>query len=374
MAVVKLCENVYWVGAKDPEVRNFHGYLVPEGTTYNAYLVIDEKISLIDTVRAAFADELLDRVGEIIDPARIDYLISNHVEPDHSGALPRLVQACPNAKVVTSPNGLKGLRAYYGDALPSEPTVVKTGETLTTGRYTFEFVLMPMVHWPDSMSTYLRAEKILFSNDAFGQHICSAERFDDQLGLERLLERAGDYYANIVLPFGAPVKTLAGALAGLDIAQIAPSHGVMLRAYLPEMLQKYTAWAGGETDPTKGVIVYDTMWGATADIARDIAAEWAAKGIEADIISLKEHHVSTAMARLLEARYIAVGSPTLNRQVMPTVAAFLSYMRGLAPQKRVGRAFGAYGWSGESVGIIQEVLGALKWEVEAPVKVLWRRA
>ncbi|MDR2670390.1 MAG: FprA family A-type flavoprotein [Oscillospiraceae bacterium] len=371
MAAVRIRDNVYWVGVKHPDVRNFHGYLVPYGTTYNAYLILDEKISLVDTVRAPFAGALLDNIREVVDPARIDYLISNHVEPDHSGALPALVAACPNAAVVASPNGRKGLAAYYPEIAPAWQ-VVKTGDTLCTGRYHFSFVLMPMVHWPDSMSTYLAEEKILFSNDALGQHIASDERYDDELGEERLLERAGDYYANIVLPYGPQTQALLKAVAGLDIGLAAPSHGVMLRSFLPKILGKYDMWSRGESDPSRGVVVYDTMWGATQTMAEALVRELAGRGVTAELISLKETHVSTAMARLLEAGFIAVGSPTLNRQVMPTVAAFLSYLRGLAPKRRTGLAFGAYGWGGESVGLIEETLTALQWTLEPARRAQWR--
>lgn len=371
MSAVKIKENIYWVGAIDREVRSFHGYLTPYGSTYNAYLVLDDKITLIDTVKAPFTEELIDNIKEIIDPEKIDCLIVNHVEPDHSGALPKLVSLCKNAQIVTSPNGKKGLNAYYGDL--GEMRTVKTGETLTTGKYTFRFVLMPMVHWPDSMSTYLNEEQILFSNDAFGQHIASDARFDDEIGVERLLERAQDYYANIVLPFGSQVQKLiadVSALPGLSV--ICPSHGVVLRSFIGEMAEKYADWSAAKCDEKKAVIVFDSMWGATRQIARNIAEEYAAKGIACELLDMDKTHVSTAMAALLDAKYICVGSPTLNRNVMPTIAAFLTYMRGLNPKNRAGRAFGAYGWSGESVGQIEEVLKALSFELEPAIKVLWK--
>ncbi len=372
MPPVKMKENVYWVGAQDPNMRNFHGYLTPEGTTYNAYLVLDEKITLIDTVREPFYDELMANIRTILDPAKIDVLISNHVEPDHSGCLPRLVKDCPNAQIITSPNGQKGLRAYYGDSVPETMTVVRTGDTFSTGRYTFQFLLMPMVHWPDSMGTYLVEEQILFPNDALGQHISSAARFDDELGLPHILERSGDYYANIVLPFGMQVQTLLGALTSFKIGMVAPSHGVVLRSYVNEIVNKYGDWAQNKTDPQKGVIIYDTMWGATAAMAERIAAEWKEKNISTKLIRMRDSHVSLVMADILESSHIALGSSTLNRQVMPTMAAMLSYLRGLAPKNRVGRAFGAYGWSGESVSIIEETMTALKWELEPSMKINWK--
>ncbi len=370
MQSVKLSENVYWVGAVDRDIRNMHGYLTPYGTTYNAYLVLDEQVTLIDTVKAPFAGVMLEHIREIVDPEKIDVIISNHVEPDHSGGLPALMKLCPDARVVTSPNGLKGLKAYYPD-VPMNFEVVKTGDAISTGKYTFDFVLMPMVHWPDSMSTYLREQEILFCNDALGQHIASDERFDDEIGLERLLERAGDYYANIVLPFGRPVESLLGAVSGLAVALAAPSHGVVIRSHLPEMLQNYTRWAKNEPDAKRAVIVYDTMWGATRILAERLEAQFRAEGLAVETFCLTETHVSTAMAKLLDAGTSAVGSPTLNRQVMPTVGAFLAYLRGLSPKSRRGIPFGSYGWSGESVGMIQDVMTALGWEVVQPVKSVW---
>lgn len=373
MSAVKIKDNIYWVGAIDYDVRNFHGYLTPFGTTYNAYLVLDEKITLIDLVKATHTAELMENIREITDPAKIDYHISNHVEPDHSGALPYFHAASPNAVIVTSPNGQKGLNAYYPEVMERAGVkVVKTGDSLNTGKYDFSFLLMPMVHWPDSMSTYLPEEKILFCNDAMGQHIASVERFDDQIGPERLLERAGDYYANIVLPFGAPVKKLLGEISSLEADTVCPSHGVILRSHIGEMIKKYEFWAGGGADPRKAVIVYDTMWGATRKMAEELFAELTERGMRPEFLCLKDGHVSTAMAKALEASFVAVGSPTLNRNVMPNVAAFLTYMRGLSPKNKKGLAFGAYGWSGESAGQIEKELAAMGFELEPTRKALWK--
>lgn len=371
MSTVKIKDNIYWVGAVDAGVRDFHGYLTPYGTTYNAYLILDEKVTLIDTVRAPFTAELLENIREIVDPAKIDCLVSNHVEPDHSGALPALVDACPNATVFASPNGQKGLSAYYPGMEPRWQ-IVKAGDTLTTGRYTFEFLPMPMVHWPDSMTTCLREEKIAFTNDAMGQHIASPERFDDGIGRERLLERAANYYANIVLPYGMQVQSLLGALGKLPVEIVAPSHGVILRSFVNDVTKKYDDWSQNKTDRLKAVVVYDTMWGATRAMAEAVGAEFAARGMAVEYSDLKEDHVSVTITKLLEAGTVAVGSPTLNRQVMPTVGAFLCYLKGLAPKNRTGLAFGAYGWSGESAGLIEEALVSLKWEMLPTRKIRWR--
>ena len=371
MASVKIKENVYWVGAIDWDVRHFHGYLTPRGTTYNAYLVLDKKITLIDTVKAPFAEEMLANIREVVDPARIDIHISNHAEPDHSGGLPALLAACPAMQVYTTANGLKELSAYYHD-LTVNSTVVKAGDTLCTGRYNFDFIPMPMVHWPDSMSTLLREEGLLFSNDAMGQHIACTERFDDEIGPERLLERAGDYYANIVLPFGMQVNKLLNDLSSRSFSLVAPSHGVVLRSFPEEMSAAYARWASNQTDPQRAVIVFDSMWGSTHLMARQLEQEWQEQGYTVQTLCLSDTHVSTCMAALLDAARIAVGCSTLNRQVMPTMGAFLVYLKGLSPKNRTGLAFGSYGWSGESIGLIEETLKALGWALFPARRCQWK--
>ncbi|MCL2694772.1 MAG: FprA family A-type flavoprotein [Clostridiales bacterium] len=367
---MQLRENIYAVGAKDPDLRIFHGFATHLGTTYNAYLVLDEKVTLIDFVKAPFAEELLANIRAVLGERPVDCLICNHVEPDHSGALPAVTAAYPEAKVYGTLAAEKELRALYPDTVyPFVP--VKAGDTLHTGAYTFHFVPMPMVHWPDSMATYLPEEKILFSNDALGQHIGTGELFDSELPLETLLKEAGAYYANIVLPFGAPVKKVLTAAAGLDIDMVCPSHGLILRDYIPQMLACYSRWCENGTDENRVVIVYDTVWGATEKLARKLAAEWAEKGFAVEALKLPETPISDVMTRLLEAKYIFVGSPTLNNNMLPTVAAFLTAMRGLKPKGRVGLAFGAYGWSGEAAGQIQDILTACGFETLEPIKVQW---
>lgn len=369
MASYKVRDNIYSVGAVDWGVRNFHGYEVPRGTTYNAYLIIDEKITLIDTVKAPFNDELIANISEVVDPRKIDYIISNHTEPDHSGTLPYLSEFIPNAKIYCTAAANKELKAIY--AQDFNTVVVKPGETLNTGKYTFRFVPMPMVHWPDSMSTYLEEEKILFSNDALGQHIASEEKYDDELGRELFFERSGDYYANIVFPFGKQVTKLLADISALDINLVCPAHGVMLRGYIGEAVQKYSDWATDVTDDKSAVVIYDTMWGATAKHAKKIADRWRAEGLKVEEISLKDKHHSYAIAKLLDAKYIAVGSSTLNRNMLPSVAAFLTYMKGLRPQKRVGLAFGIYGWSGEAPDQIEAIFNELNFEILPKEKFNW---
>ena len=367
---MQLKNGIYTVGVADGGIRMFHGYQVPIGTTYNAYLALDDKATLIDTVKAPFAGALLRNIQEVLGGRPLDCVICNHVEPDHSGALPAVVEAYPSAVVYGTASCAKGLAAYYPDCKYAFATV-KNGDTLTTGRLTFHFLPTPMVHWPDSMATWLEQENILFSNDAMGQHIGTGAVFDHEIPREQLLDRAGDYYANIVLPFGMQVKKLLAAIGGLDIGMVCPSHGVILGERFPLIAEKYADWCENKTDGGKAVIIYDTMWGATEKIAQTLRDELSAAGCAAEMIHLSRHHHSYAMARLLDAKYIFVGSPTLNNQMMPTVAAFLTYMRGLKPKNRVGRAFGSYGWSGESIGQINETLASCGFEMLPPVKAVW---
>jgi len=352
MKAVKVTENVYWVGGIDWRLRNFHGYLTQRGSTYNAYLIVDEKITLIDTVKHYLYDEMLERIASVIDPAKIDVLISNHVEMDHSGGVPKLVEALGNPELYASPKGVEGLRAHYGDLTIN---AVKTGDTLSIGKRTLSFVNTPMVHWPDNMVTYSAHDKILFSNDAFGQHLASAQRFDDEYPVEIVYEEAKKYYANIVLPYGNQVKKALGAVGGLDIEVIAPSHGLVWRKHIPQILEKYTKWSANETDE-QAVIVYDTMWQSTEKIARSIFSAFDSKNIPAELICLQDTHISDIMTQLITARYICVGSPTLNSNMLPTVGAFLTYFKGLAPKNRIGLAFGSYGWGGQGTAIIEKEL------------------
>ncbi|QAT43984.1 FprA family A-type flavoprotein [Aminipila luticellarii] len=368
--MIKVSDNVYSVGVIDRDVRMFHGYFTPIGTTYNSFLVLDEKVTLIDFVKEKFTEEFLKNIEEVLRGRTIDYIICNHVEPDHSGALPTVTAKYPNAMVYGTANCQKELKAYYPNAQYNF-TVVKSGDTLNTGKYHFSFIPMPMVHWPDSMSTYLQEAKILFSNDAFGQHTGTGELSDTDKGLERLLDRAGDYYANIVLPFGMQVTKLIEAVSAFDIQIICPSHGVIITKYISEIVQKYISWSKNETDEKRVLIVYDTMWGTTEKLAEKLQKEYTDKGFQVEAVNLTKQHYSYAMSRALEAKYIFVGSPTLNNTMLPSVMAFLTYMKGLKPKGRIGKAFGSYGWSGESINQINDLLASCGFEMQEPLKAVW---
>ena len=366
MKAVKIKEDVYWVGGIDWDLRNFHGYLTPRGSTYNAYLIIDEKITLIDTVKSYFYDEMISRISSVIDPKKIDVIVSNHVEMDHSGGLPRLMELLPNATIYTSPNGQKGLKEHYKKDWPFQ--VVKTGESIKIGKRELKFILTPMIHWPDNMVCYSPSDAVLFSNDSFGQHIATPERFDDEYPLDIVLEEAQKYYGNIVLSYNNVVQKALEAVVPLKLEIIAPSHGMIWRSHISDILKKYRKWAFNETD-NSALVVYDSMWESTAKMAYAIAAGFESRGIRAKKINLSRTHISEVMTDVVTAKYICVGSPTLNSNLLPTVAAFLTYLRALSPKKRVGFAFGSYGWSGQSIDQVSDGLKECGFEVLESIKV-----
>lgn len=366
---VKVKPDVYWVGGIDWNERNFHGYTTDRGSTYNAYLIMDEQVTLIDTCKPAFAGELIERISEVVDPACIEHVIVNHVEQDHSGAVPAISYLAPRAKIYASgPHGVNGLTAHYGDRgyVP-----VKTGDTLRIGKRTLSFTQTMMVHWPDNMATYSEYDRILFSNDAFGQHFASSKHFDDEVGLPEVLVQAQKYYANIVMPYGKNVEAALKALSGLSFDMIAPAHGIIWRSHVPEILAMYEKWSSGIPEEY-ALVVYDSMWHTTEAMATEITEAFIEMGIPARLLDLKVNHISDIMAEVLNARYIAVGSPTLNKTMMPTVASFLCYMRGLAPAGRVGIPFGSYGWAPMGPNEVYQALESCKFTLpEAPLTHQW---
>lgn len=353
MKAEKIREGIYWVGAIDWSIRSFHGYATERGTTYGAYLIIDEKVVLIDTVKSQFTQEMIERIQDVIPLDRIDMIVSNHVEMDHSGAIPALKLLCPNAQIYTSgTSGIKGMTAHYGEYsyIP-----IKSGENISIGKRTLSFVPTPMLHWPDNMLTYCPEEKILFSNDAFGQHLASGERFDDEMDITVVIEEAKRYYANILMCYGKQVQTALNIVAGLDVDMIAPSHGIIWRSHVESILKSYTQWS--ENEPQTGaVVIYDSMWNSTEKMARTIAETFRNNKVPVHLYDLKKNHYSNIIPELLTCKYIAVGSPTLNSQMLPTVAGMLCYLKGLSPKNREAFAFGSYGWGGQSIALIEKEL------------------
>ena len=359
---VKVSERVWWVGVIDWTIRDFHGYGTPRGTTYNAYLVLGEKPILIDTVKKPFLEELLSRIRSVVKPEEIAYIISNHTEMDHSGSLPEMIELCKPEKVFASVKGVENLSYHF--ELPVEITPVKDGDSLNLAGLNFTFLETRMLHWPDSMFSYFAEEKILFSSDAFGMHLASSERFDDELDEAVMEWEAKKYYANIILLYSPLVLKLLERVGnlGIEIKIIAPDHGPIWRSKISWILELYKKWA--EHQPTKkAVVVYDTMWKSTEKLARAIEEGLSSEGIEVKVMKLRESHRSDVITELMEAGAIAVGSPTLNNNLFPTVADFLTYMKGLRVKPLAGVVFGSYGWSGESVRLLKKWLEEMKIEL-----------
>ncbi|MCF7918752.1 MAG: FprA family A-type flavoprotein [Candidatus Cloacimonetes bacterium] len=366
MKAVRITDDIYWVGAIDWDLRNFHGYLTQRGSTYNSYLIIDEKVTLIDNVKSYMFSEQVERISSVIDPGKIDIIIQNHIEMDHSGSLPLIKQLCPNAEIYATAKGAEGLNRHFKKNWDIHE--VKSGSTLSLGKRELTFVPTPMVHWPDNMVSYSAADKILFSNDAFGQHIASHERFDYEYAQGILEEEAAKYYANIVLPYGAQVVKALEAVGGLEIDWILPSHGLIWHDRIPRMIELYDKWSHNRTQE-KALIIYDSMWGTTEIMAKMIHGVFEDSGIMAQLFNLRYTHISDIMTSILDARYICLGSPTLNNNILPTMASFLTYFKGLAPKKRIGLAFGSYGWGGQSIPILDSALEEMKFERLKAIKV-----
>jgi len=360
MEKIEIKPDIFWVGGIDWDIRNFHGYSTNRGTTYNSYLINDEKITLVDTIKPKFIGEMLSRIKEIIDPKKIDYIISNHVEMDHSGSLPEIAKICPNATIITSTRGEKGLNKHYKDNLNLK--VVDSGESLNIGKRNLTFVHIPMVHWPDSMVTYVKKDKLLLSNDSFGQHIASQERFDHELEWGVLKEEAAKYYANIVMPYGSQVEKALSSIQDLEINMIAPSHGIIWKTHIDKIVNEYKKWAKYESEQ-KALIIYDSMWGSTEIIANVLREGINEIGINVSIRNLKNTHISDIISEVLTTKLILLGSPTLNNGLLPTMGGFLSYMKGLRPKNKIGFVFGSYGWGGQAVGEIEKIIRDLSWDI-----------
>ena len=365
---VEIKKDVYWVGAKDWNLKEFHGYTTPRGSTYNSYLIMDEKITLVDGVKHYMTEEQLARVRSLVDFSKIDYVIANHIEQDHSGSIPAIMKLAPQAKIVTNAMGKKALEDHY-DTQGWEYVIVKTGDTLNIGKRNLSFVTTPMLHWPDSMMTYDKEDKLLLSNDGFGQHYCTDALFVKEAPFDVIMREAQSYYANILYPYGAQAeKALSTATdLKLDIEMIAPSHGCIWsgKKEVEIILNMYAKWASGKNEG-KAVIVYDSMWGATAKMAETIMAEFQDAGIPVTKHCLAVENVSEVMVDFLDAAYVCIGNPTLNNQLFPRVAGFVTYMKGLAPRNKKALAFGSYGWKPGVVKQIQQVYEELGWQTVNP--------
>ena len=358
----KISPNVYWVGVIDWSLRDFHGYSALRGTTYNAYLIMAEKITLIDTVKASFKDELLARINSVVPPDKIDYIVSDHSEMDHTGALPEIIKIVRPDKVFASTNGVKALSEHF--QLDQELTAVKDGERISLGNTDLAFYETKMLHWPDSMFTFLNKDGILFSQDAFGMHLATSQRFADQIEESIILEEGSKYFANILLPYSNLVTNLLEKVGklGLNIQIIAPDHGPIWRKDLAKILALYSGWA--EQKPTrKAVVAYATMWESTAVMARAIGEGLTDGGAIVKLMALSADHRSGIITELLDAGALLVGSPTINGNIFPTMVDLLYYIKGLKRMNLCGAAFGSYGWSGEAVAQMNSLLQEMKVEL-----------
>ena len=370
MKPVEIKPDVFWVGAIDWGVRDFHGYVTPNGTTYNNYLILDREVTLVDTVMEEFAETMLQNVRSLVDPARIRHVVVNHIEPDHAGSLHRLMALAPQATLHLTAKAKAGLERHF-DTSGWDLRVVKTGDALSTGRKTLHFLETPMLHWPDSMMTYVAEDRLLISQDAFGQHFATADRFDDEFvdcySSHVLEDAVRDYYANILMPFGTLIKTKLAEIEklGLAIDMIAPDHGIIWRKDPGKVLRLYREMAEGKAD-LRAVIVYDTMWKSTARMTRPILEGIKDAGVDVKVIKLRATPMSTAITEFWKARGCLVGTPTLNNIMFPSVAEFLTHLRGLRPRKRIVGAFGSYGWGGGAVREAYAEFRRMKLEIFEP--------
>lgn len=361
----ELVKQVHWVGFVDWPVRDFHGYQTKRGSSYNAYLVQGEqKVALIDTVKAPFAEYLKQNVAAHCPLSKIDYLVCNHAEPDHSGSFPAMVAACPQAEVVCNAKCKDALSRHY-DTTGWKFRVVKEGETLDLGGRTLQFFDTVMCHWPESMVTYLVEEELLFSMDIFGQHYATYCRFDDEANMAEVMQEAKTYYANIVLLYAKPVAAAAKKLLGLKLKMVAPSHGVIWRSHFQQILDAYLAWHISK--PTRKVIVfYSTMWQSTRQMAEAVVRGANEFDVQVKLFDLKAVGDTELITELMDCAAFACGTPTLNQSLMPRMAAALTYIRGLKPAGKKAFSFGSFGWASKGAEEAQEYLKAFGCELLCP--------
>ncbi len=367
--------NVSWVGKIDWDLRKFHGNELSthRGSTYNSYLIKEDKVALIDTVWTPFAKEFVKNLSAEIDLKKIDYVIANHGESDHSGALPELMRHIPTTPIYCTANGVKSLKGHYHEDWDFK--TVKTGDRLSLGKKELVFIEAPMLHWPDSMFSYLTNDNILFSNDAFGQHIASEFMANDLVDQAELMYEAMKYYANILTPFSVLVeKKINEVLAlKLPVDLICPSHGVMWRKNPTQIVEHYLKWAAKYKE-NQITILYDTMWSGTRVMAEHIAKGiiHADKSVTVKLFNIGHSDKNDAITEIFKSKAILVGSPTINKGILTAVASMLEELRGLGFKDKKAAAFGCYGWSGESVHLINEHLKAAGFTVvDEGLKVLW---
>ena len=362
-----LKNNVHWVGKVDWELRKFHGddYSTHKGSTYNSYLIQEEKTVLVDTVWMPFANEFVENLKSEIDLNSIDYIVINHGEVDHSGALPELMKHIPNTPIYCSANAVKSLKGQYHQDW--NLNVVKTGDTLDVGNNKqLIFVEMPMLHWPDSMATYMTGDNILFSNDAFGQHLASERLYNDLVDQGDLFDEAIKYYANIITPFSAILRKKLDEIIALNlpIDIIATSHGIIWRDNPMQIVEKYVQWAN-DYQENQITIIYDTMWNGTKTIAEKIAEGIFEqdKDVQIKVFNLAKSDENDLITEIFKSKTVLIGSPTVGNSVLHSVAGFVHMVKEMKFKNKKAAAFGCYGWSGESVKVINEMMGKAGFEI-----------
>lgn len=377
MKAIEIKPGIFWVGAIDWGLRDFHGYVTPNGTTYNNYLILDRQVTLVDTVKHDFHEITLDSIKSVTDPSQIVNLIINHIEPDHASSIDKIMEIAPQATIFITEKGKKGLDRHF-DTSRWKFRIVRTGDTLNTGKYNIMFVETPMLHWPESMMTYIKEAKLLISQDAFGQHLASSTRFDDEFvecsSLSELDDAVIDYYANILMPFGQLIKVKVAEILklGLEIDMIAPDHGIIWRADPQRVIQRYLDMANSKALP-RVALIYDTMWHSTEYMTFPIMQGIKDEGLDCKIIKLRATPMSVAIKEFWKSRGCLVGTPTLNNIMFPSVAEFLTHLRGLRPKNRMVGAFGSYGWGGGAVKEAYEEFRRMGLELFEPgVQVLFR--
>ncbi len=367
MSIAEIKKDIFWVGAVDKEARNFHGhiYTTERGTTFNAYLILDDKPTLIDSVYGPFSDVMIEAIKQIIPIDEIEYIIVNHAEMDHSGALLHIIKACPKAKIFGTQKCQDALKRHYH--LDFDFKAVKTNDKLSLGKKTLTFIEAPMLHWPDSMFTYLIEDAVLFPNDAFGQHYATDERFDDEVDETILMDEALKYYANILWPLSSLVlrKIEEVQKANIPISMIAPGHGIIWRKDPIRIVNAYLKWASNQTKQ-KAVVVCETMWGSTGKMAEAIAEGIREKEIDAKLFDINQTNPTEIIKEMFDAKGYIFGSSTHYTDMLPNIAGFLEFLKSLKPKNRVAAIFGSYGWSGGAEKAIERILTETGIEVIRP--------
>lgn len=371
MDISAICENVDWVGYVDWNMRDFHSFKTSRGVTYNSYLVRDDKTALIDTVKAPFAENLLENISALIFKKSLDYIVVNHAELDHSGSLAKVLERFPHATILCDKK-CKEILSKLFNASNWKFQIIKSGDSVSLGENTLVFFETPMLHWPESMFTYIPEKKLLFSMDAFGQHYSSSNRFDYANDLNEIMGEAKKYYANIIMLYGASVIKTMEKISHLDIEIIAPSHGIIWRNYIKEILSSYRKWANFQA-VGKVLVIYDSMWESTKIMGESILSGAASQGIEGKLIHLRSTTLTEIASEVLDSPTIAFGSATLNMGMMPMMGAALTYLKGLQPKNKFSFAFGSYGWGKGAPEDIHEHLQSMKWNlIREPLKALWK--